>query len=121
MALIKRYKPKKILAVHSPLNAYDFDGPSSQLGSFSNWVERISQETGHPLKRFGFFPGSLGNYAGQERDIFTLTLELPTSDPAKGSEYFRQFQPALVKFLNLPVFIKPPLLRKSAYTTEAAG
>lgn len=121
VALIKRYRPGKILAVHSPLNVYDFDGPSSDLDSFSNWLEKISEETGHPLKRFGFFPGSLGNYAGQERAIFTLTLELPTSDPGKGNAYFRQFQPALVKFLNLPLSISPPTLRTSSYSVTERG
>ena len=116
VALIKRFKPQKILSVHSPLNAYDFDGPSSDLDSFSHWVEVVSQETNHPLKRFGFFPGSLGNYAGQERNIFTLTLELPTSDPSRSSEYFRQFQPAMLKFLNLPVSATPPFLKTTNYS-----
>ena len=116
VALIKRFKPQKILSVHSPLNAYDFDGPSSDLDSFSHWVETVSQETNHPLKRFGFFPGSLGNYAGQERNIFTLTLELPTSDASKGNEYFRQFQPAILKFLNLPISATAPFLRITNYS-----
>jgi murein peptide amidase A len=118
IALIKRFKPRKILSVHSPLNVYDFDGPSSDLDSFSNWLETISHETKHPLKRFGFFPGSLGNYAGRERDIFTLTLELPTSDPGKSNVYFQQFQPAIIKFLNLPLSVKPPFLRISNYSKE---
>ncbi len=118
MALIKRYRPRKILSVHSPLNAYDFDGPSSDLESFSRWVETISQETRHPFKRVGYYPGSLGNYASQERNIFTLTLELPTSDVAKAGEYFRQFQPAILKFLDLPLAMKPPFLRMSSYSKE---
>ena len=65
----------------------------------------------HPLKKFGYYPGSLGNYAGHERNIFTLTLELPTSDPKQGSEYFRKFQPAFLKFINLPVTGTPPYTR----------
>ncbi len=113
IALIKRFKPQKILSVHSPLNMYDFDGPSSDLDSFSNWLETVSQETNHPLKKYGFYPGSLGNYAGRERNIFTLTLELPSSDPGKGNQYYQQFQPAIMKFLNLPVSIQPPFLRLS--------
>jgi murein peptide amidase A len=118
VALIKRFKPRKILSVHSPLNVYDFDGPSSDLDSFSHWLETVSRETRHPLKRFGFFPGSLGNYAGRERDIFTLTLELPTSDAGKGNKYFQQFQPAIIKFLNLPVSVKPPFLKISNFSKE---
>jgi protein MpaA len=108
MALIKRFKPQKILSVHSPLNFFDYDGPSSDLNSFEQWMEQICKETNHPLKKFGYFPGSLGNYAGHERNIFTLTLELPSSDPQKGREYFQKFQPSILKFINLPIVGLPP-------------
>jgi len=104
IALIKRFSPKKILSVHSPLGFYDFDGPSSELDSLEKWLDAISRETKHPWKKFGYFPGSLGNYAGHERNIFTLTLELPSSDPGKGDEFFLQFQPAFLKFLNLSIY-----------------
>jgi len=60
------------------------------------------------LNKFGYYPGSLGNYAGHERNIFTLTLELPSSDPRRGSEYFQKFQSSLLKFINLPVVGSPP-------------
>lgn len=108
IALIKRFKPQKILSVHSPLNFFDYDGPSSDLDSFEKWIEKISKQANHPLKKFGYYPGSLGNYAGHERNIFTITLELPTSDPKQGGEYFRKFLPAFVKFINLPVIGTPP-------------
>ncbi len=108
MALIKRFKPQKILSAHSPLNFFDYDGPSSDLNSFEQWMEQICKETNHPLKKFGYYPGSLGNYAGHERNIFTLTLELPSSDPKRGSEYFQKFQPSILKFINLPVVGSPP-------------
>jgi protein MpaA len=103
MALIKRFKPQKILTAHSPLNMFDYDGPSSDLNSFEKWMEKISKETNYPSKRFGYYPGSLGNYAGNERSIFTLTLELPSSNPKYGVEYFRKFQPSILKFISLPV------------------
>jgi len=111
VALINRFKPQKILSAHSPLNFFDYDGPSSDLNSFEQWMEKISKEANHPLKKFGYYPGSLGNYAGHERNIFTLTLELPASDPKLGSEYFRKFQPAFLKFINLPVIGTPPFTR----------
>ncbi len=101
MALIKRFQPKKILSVHSPLGFYDFDGPSADLDSFEQWLEKISKETNFPLKKNGYFPGSLGNYAGHERNIFTLTLELASSAPNRGNAYFQQFQTAIVKFISL--------------------
>ena len=111
VALIKRFKPQKILAVHSPLNFFDYDGPSADLDSFEKWMEKISREANHPLKKYGYYPGSLGNYAGQERSIFTLTLELPSSDPPKGGLYYNKFQPAFLKFIRLPVTGKPPYTR----------
>jgi len=103
IALIKRFNPQKILSVHSPLNFFDYDGPSSDLDSFEHWMEVISKESNHPLKKFGFFPGSLGNYAGHERNIFTLTLELPSSKPNKAKEYYNKFQTSILKFINLSV------------------
>ena len=110
IALIKRFKPKKILSVHSPLNFFDYDGPSSDLNSFDQWMEKISKESNHPFKKFGYYPGSLGNYAGHERNIFTLTLELPSSDPRNGSVYFQKFQPSILKFINLPVAASQPTI-----------
>ena len=110
-ALIKRFQPQKILSVHSPLNFFDYDGPSSDLNSFEQWMEKISKEANHPFKKFGYYPGSLGNYAGHERNIFTLTLELPSSDPRNGSVYFQKFQTSILKFINLPVIGSPPSIR----------
>ncbi|MEN6422045.1 MAG: M14 family zinc carboxypeptidase [Smithella sp.] len=111
MALIKRFKPQKILSAHSPLNFFDYDGPSSDLNSFEKWMEQICKEINHPLKKFGYYPGSLGNYAGHERNIFTLTLELPSSDSGQGKKYFEKFQPSILKFINLPVVGSPPNIR----------
>ena len=108
MALIKRFNPQKILSAHSPLNFFYYDRPSSDLNSFEQWIEQICKETNHHLNKFGYYPGSLGNYAGHERNIFTLTLELPSSDPRRGSEYFQKFQSSLLKFINLPVVGSPP-------------
>jgi len=111
VALIKRFQPQKILSVHSPLNFFDYDGPSSDLDSFEQWMETVSKEANHPLKKFGYYPGSLGNYAGHERNIFTLTLELPSSDPKRAPAYFQQFFPAFLKFIHLPVAGTPPFTR----------
>jgi protein MpaA len=105
IALIKRFKPQKMLSVHSPLNFFDYDGSSSNLYTFEHWMEAISKESHHPFKHWSFFPGSLGNYAGHERNIFTLTLELPTSDPSRANEYYLQFQKSILKFIDLPVVV----------------
>ena len=101
IALINRFKPHKILSLHSPLGFYDFDGPSFDLDSFEKWLEQVSRETAHPMKRFGVFPGSLGNYAGVERNIFVVTLELPSSEPSMGERFYSRFFPAMTKFMTL--------------------
>ena len=82
--LIKQFKPQKILAIHSPLNMLDYDGPSEHLTlsqfpkDYRKQCERL--KTSLRAKSTGYFPGSLGNYSGRELGIPTLTLELPSAD-----------------------------------------
>ncbi|MDQ5985700.1 MAG: Murein peptide amidase A [Syntrophus sp. SKADARSKE-3] len=118
IAMIKRFKPQKILSVHSPLGLYDYDGPSSDLDSFEHWLDVISKQTNHPMKKFGCFPGSLGNYAGLERKIFTLTLELSSSQPAKGKIFFSKFQPMIIQFLDLPIDSTAPYIKIDSVLTK---
>jgi protein MpaA len=107
--LIKRYKPQKILSIHSPLNHLDYDGPSALS------LNRFSQDYVHEClvlrKRLrarstGFFPGSLGNYAGQELGIPTLTLELPTANPAAADAYWKKFSEGIELMIEFEV---PPI------------
>ena len=100
IALINRYKPAKIISVHSPLCSYDYDGPSSDLGDIVIWLKKISRNNNMPLRRYNVFPGSLGNFAGVERKIHTLTLELPSSAPQHGPKYFEQFRQTLLELLD---------------------
>jgi len=121
VALIKKFKPQKILSAHSPLNFYDYDGPSSDLNSFEKWMEQVCREVDHPLKKFRYYPGSLGNYAGHERNIFTLTLEMPSSNCRRGLEYFRKFQPSILQFINLPVAGSPPNVKLINHYKKSGG
>ena len=93
--LIKKFQPKKILSIHAPLNFMDYDGPSAlTLANFpSDYVKECLRLREH-LKAItsGYFPGSLGNFAGQEMGIPTLTLELPSADPSKAKSYWKKFQ-----------------------------
>lgn len=101
IALIDRFKPTHIISIHSPLGCYDYDGPSSNFDSIVIWLKKVSKENGLPFRRYQVFPGSLGNYAGMERKIHTLTLELPSSLPQKGAEYFDQFKSMFLDILRL--------------------
>jgi murein peptide amidase A len=44
---------------------------------------------------FAFYPGSLGNYAGNERHVPTVTLELSSTNPRFADKYWREFFPGL--------------------------
>jgi murein peptide amidase A len=101
IALVNRFKPSHIISIHSPLGCNDYDGPSSDLDLLVIWLKKVSHENGLPLRRYQVFPGSLGNYAGMERGIHTLTLELPSSEPLKGPEYFDQFKRMFLDILDL--------------------
>ncbi len=98
--LIKRYNPTKIISVHAPLTLLDYDGPTMahkhlhELGSSAeSLLDQMSKMAkGYTVKNYPFFPGSLGNYAGNERNIPTITLELPSSDNRKHKEYWEQFK-----------------------------
>lgn len=96
--LIDEFKPKKIMSIHAPLNILDYDGPDNKSSKeFSRqYIEacealKSEMEKRTQLLRFqyyGYFPGSLGNYAGKERGIPTITTELPTSSFKLAPSYF---------------------------------
>src|SRR5205823_6176136 len=63
---IQEFKPEVIISVHAPYGLIDYDGPIKLQGKFDNF----------PVKRLGTFPGSLGEYAGTEKKIPVITIEL---------------------------------------------
>jgi hypothetical protein len=67
---VEQFRPDVILAVHAPLGVVDFDGtrldPPKRLGPLR-------------LRRMGTYPGSMGQYAGVERNIPVLTIELASA------------------------------------------
>lgn len=101
--MIKRYRPDKIISVHAPLTILDYDGPvelheiHGDVGaSASELLIQMSQKAqGYQIRNYPFFPGSLGNFAGNERGIPTYTLELPSSDNRKHRQYWDQFKKAI--------------------------
>jgi protein MpaA len=103
MNLIKRYGPDKIISVHSPLTLLDYDGPNTIVSTVDGskaeelLIQMSKDASDYKIENYPFFPGSLGNWAGQERDIPTYTLELPTSDPAKSNGYWKLFKEAMHK------------------------
>lgn len=100
--LIKRYNPAKIISVHAPLTILDYDGPELGKGGIylasnaNSLLRKMSKKAkGYKIKNYPFFPGSLGNYAGNERHIPTYTLELPSSDYTKHKRFWNRFKESL--------------------------
>ena len=118
LKLIRDFKPQKILSIHAPLNFLDYDGPSTlSLDKFPRTYVQECMKLRSRLKAIsgGFFPGSLGNYAGHELGIPTLTLELPSADARKAERYWNQFSKgirAMIEF-SVPTFA----LRKASETS----
>lgn len=65
---IERFKPDVIVSLHAPFGVLDFDGPAHTPPHHLGYLY---------LNRLGTYPGSLGNYAGVQRGIPVITMELP--------------------------------------------
>ena len=66
---INEFKPDLIISVHAPYRLVDHDGPIS----FPDLQSPL------PIRTLGAYPGSLGTYAGIERNIPVVTPELPNA------------------------------------------
>lgn len=64
---IEAFRPDAIVSVHAPYGVLDFDGPLEPPQRFGYLH----------LHQLGTYPGSLGNYAGINRGLPVITLELP--------------------------------------------
>jgi protein MpaA len=112
--LINKYKPDKVISIHAPLGFLDFDGPGDQKYHNLIRLEKRAKYLGLNIEAnsknllklvdYRFFPGSLGNYAGNERKIPTYTIELPSSDPSMAHDYWSVLRFALLKALSFEVY-----------------
>ena len=70
--VIEKYKPEIILTLHAPYKVVNYDGDASNI------AEEISKIIGYPVEAsIGYStPGSFGTWAGIEKKIPTITLEL---------------------------------------------
>ncbi len=94
ISIIEKYSPKAILSLHSPYKVVNYDGGKS--GEGKNLAEQISAIIGYPVEEnIGYpTPGSFGTWAGVERDIPTITLELDEENPVEelGKPVFKIFE-----------------------------
>ena len=71
--LVHYFDPERIISIHQPADRIDFDGPAAGL------AHRLAATSPLDVKRLGSRAGSLGSWAGRDRRIAVVTLELPRS------------------------------------------
>lgn len=110
-SLIDEFRPDKILSIHAPLGFLDYDGPGDRKPKSTTPTEQRAKRLVHSIAEksqnyrvvdYSFYPGSLGNYAGNERHIPTITLELETTNPKMVETYWRQFLPGMLQSIHYP-------------------
>ncbi len=77
--IMDEYKPKIILTLHTPYKIVNYDGPAEEI------AKKISDIIGYPTESsIGYpTPGSFGTYAGAEKQIPVITLELDEECPVE--------------------------------------
>ena len=70
--VVEKYNPKFILTLHAPFKVVNYDGEAREI------AEEISKIINYPVEaNIGYpTPGSFGTWAGIEKEIPTITLEL---------------------------------------------
>ena len=70
--VMQKYEPSAIITLHTPYKIVNYDGPAQEL------AQMISDIIKYPVEAsIGYStPGSFGTYAGVERQIPTITLEM---------------------------------------------
>ena len=90
--LIVAERPARIVSIHQPLECVDYDGPGAPLARI------MSEACGLPVRKLGARPGSLGSWAGLERGVPVITLELPGSAGRLDREaLWRRYGAALIE------------------------
>jgi protein MpaA len=90
-------QPVAIVAIHSITRGRqcnNFDGPAEEL------ARRMADKNGYPVRKsIGYpTPGSFGSWAGLDRQIPTITLELPHDQD--GESAWSDNRDALLEFVR---------------------
>lgn len=86
-----------VITIHSPYKIVNYDGDRN--GEALKLAQKISEITGYPVQKdIGYpTPGSFGTYAGVERDIPVITIEVDEDIPV--NQLYFKFE-KLFKFLE---------------------
>ena len=93
MELLERVKPARIVTLHCPYRCVNYDGPAEDL------AKAMARENGYKVEAgIGYpTPGSFGTFAGIEKQIPTITLELP---PTGEEDVWNDNRSALIRALQ---------------------
>lgn len=74
--VLDKYKPDLVITLHEPYRVVNYDGPAESI------AQEIAKLTGYKVEEnIGYpTPGSFGTYCGIEKNIPTITLELPENE-----------------------------------------
>jgi len=89
---IATFKPDAIISIHAPYGILDFDSP--KLKTAPSKFGKLK------LNLLGTYPGSLGNYAGIEKQIPVLTLELPNAQYMPPKEEIDAIWTDMIRWLK---------------------
>jgi hypothetical protein len=87
---IEEFQPDVIVSVHAPYHLLDFDGPAEALAKIGELY----------LHQLGVYRGSLGDFAGLNRQIPVVTLELPSAGIMPPAEQIDLMWKDLVAWLD---------------------
>ncbi|NGZ07368.1 MAG: murein peptide amidase A [Magnetococcales bacterium] len=96
---IERFRPNVIVSVHAPFGLLDFDGPPTTP------PERLGALY---LTLLGTYPGSLGRFAGIQKKLPIITIELPFSGVLPNPTEINTIWSDMVNWIRGHVFDRKP-------------
>ena len=118
VSLILKYKPDKIVSLHSPLDFIDLDYMDKREGDKEllavrkrAWFQakNFAEQSGTRFRDYRTFPGSLGRF-GDEWKIPIYTLELPDRPGNQAAKEFERFKSAMLELFNTNLNTQPTAL-----------
>lgn len=97
MQLLERYPPSLIVAFHAALGCVNWDGPAAEIAKV------MAAATGYTLCPYLGYetPGSLGQYAGGDRNIPAIAVELNKADDCE-MRWARTLHAVMSRFYSSP-------------------
>jgi len=118
VSLILKYKPDKIVSLHSPLDFIDLDYMDKREGDKEllavrkrAWfqAQSFAKQSGTRFRDYRTFPGSLGRF-GDEWKIPIYTLEFPEKPGNQAAREFERFKLAMLELFNTNLSTQPTAL-----------